>query len=141
VFEFGTPKTKSSYRTISIGDTLINILKSNIIRQKENKLKYGEFYTKNDFVCTQENGGLVSNDSLKYISRVVNNELGIKYNFHSLRHTHATILLEGGAVPKDIQERLGHSKIATTMDTYSHVTLKMKNDTVNILENIFATQK
>ncbi|MCB2294682.1 site-specific integrase [Clostridium algoriphilum] len=141
VFEFGTPKTKSSYRTISIGDTLINILKSNIIRQKENKLKYGEFYTKNDFVCTQANGGLVSNDSLKYISRVVNNELGIKYNFHSLRHTHATILLEGGAVPKDIQERLGHSKIATTMDTYSHVTLKMKNDTVNILENIFATQK
>ncbi|MBW9148807.1 tyrosine-type recombinase/integrase [Clostridium sp. CM028] len=104
-------------------------------------LYYGEFYTKNDFVCTQENGGLVSNNSLIYISRVVNYELGIKYNFHSLRHTHATILLEGGTVPKDIQERLGHSKIGTTMDTYSHVTLKMKNDTVNILENIFATQK
>jgi len=72
---------------------------------------------------------------------VVNYELGIRYNFHSLRHTHATILLEGGAVPKDIQERLGHSKIATTIDTYSHVTLKMKNDTVSILEDIIATQK
>ena len=56
-------------------------------------------------------------------------------------HTHAIIRLEGGSVPKDIQENLGHSKIATTMDTYYHVTLKMKNDTVNMLENIFATQK
>jgi integrase len=84
---------------------------------------------------------LPTTDSLKYLSRVVNYELGIKYNFHSLRHTHATILLEGGALPKDIQERLGHSKISTTMDTYSHVTTKMKNDSVNILENIIATQK
>lgn len=46
------------------------------------------------------------------------------------------MLLEAGANIKDIQERLGHSKLATTMDTYSHVTTKMKNDTVNILENI-----
>ncbi len=46
------------------------------------------------------------------------------------------MLLEAGANIKDIQERLGHSKLATTMDTYSHVTNKMKTDTVNILENI-----
>jgi len=46
------------------------------------------------------------------------------------------MLLEAGANIKDIQERLGHSKLATTMDTYSHVTNKMKKDTVNILENI-----
>jgi len=136
---FGTPKTKSSYRTITIGKTLVDILKANIIRQQENKLKYDEYYTKNDFVCTKENGELITTDSLKYLSRVVNYELGIKYNFHSLRHAHATILLEGGALPKDIQERLGHSKISTTMDTYSHVTSKMKNDTVSILENIIAT--
>jgi len=46
------------------------------------------------------------------------------------------MLLEGGANIKDIQERLGHSKLATTIDIYSHVTAKMKNNTVNILENI-----
>ena len=55
---------------------------------------------------------------------------------HSLRHTHATLLLENGANIKDIQKRLGHSKLATTMDTYSHVTDKMKNNTVNIFEKI-----
>ncbi len=70
------------------------------------------------------------------MSKVINYELGINFNFHSLRHTHATMLLEAGANIKDIQERLGHSKLATTMDTYSHVTNKMKKDTVNILENI-----
>ena len=46
------------------------------------------------------------------------------------------MLLEAGSNIKDIQERLGHSKLATTMDTYSHVTAEMKNNTVNILENI-----
>ncbi len=71
---------------------------------------------------------------MKYLSRVVNYELGINFNFHSLRHTHATMLLESGANLKDIQKRLGHSKLSTTLDTYSHVTNKMKNDTVNILE-------
>ena len=57
----------------------------------------------------------------------------------SLR-THATMLLEAGANIKDIQKRLGHSKISTTLDTYSHVTKKMENETVNILENIICHQ-
>lgn len=136
IFELGTPKTKSSNRTIVVGDTLINILKKHNLFQKENKLKYGEYYINSNFVCTKENGELITTDSLKYLSRVINYELGITFNFQSLRHTHATMLLEAGADIKDIQERLGHSKLATTMDTYSHVTNKMKNDTVNILENI-----
>ena len=53
-----------------------------------------------------------------------------------LRHTHTTLLLEKGANIKDIQKRLGHSKLSTTMDTYSHVTDKMKNATVDIFETI-----
>jgi integrase len=42
-----------------------------------------------------------------------------------LRHTHATLLLELGVHPKVVQERLGHSTIATTMNIYSHVTPTM----------------
>ncbi|HFM5418341.1 TPA: tyrosine-type recombinase/integrase, partial [Enterococcus faecium] len=56
--------------------------------------------------------------------------------FHSLRHTHATLLLENGAKMKEISERLGHSRISITMDTYSHVTDKMRNETVDIMENL-----
>ena len=40
---------------------------------------------------------------------------------HDLSHTHATLMLEAGVHPKIVQERLGHSTIATTIDTYSHV--------------------
>ena len=45
------------------------------------------------------------------------------------------MLLESGANIKDIQRRLGHSKLSTTMDTYSHVTKSMSVDSVNIFEN------
>lgn len=136
IFELSTPKTQSSFRTIAIGETLSNILKKHKIFQKENQLKYGEYYTQSNWICTKENGEHVTTDSIKYLSRVVNYELGINFNFHSLRHTHATMLLEAGANIKDIQQRLGHSKIATTLDTYSHVTEKMKLDTVNIFEKV-----
>lgn len=138
---FGTPKTKSSYRTILIGNTLVNILKHHKKYQIKNKLKYGKHYTLSNFVCTKENGELVTTNSLKYLSRVVNYELQIPFNFHSLRHTHATMLLESGANIKDIQKRLGHSKLATTMDTYSHVTKNLSKDSVAKFESIISSIK
>lgn len=136
IFEFGTPKTLSSNRVISIGNTLISILKKNKLYQSENKLRYGEYYKNSNFICTKENGENITTDSLKYLSRIVKYELNINFHFHSLRHTHATMLLEAGANFKDIQKRLGHSKLSTTMDTYSHVTQKMKDNTVDIFESL-----
>lgn len=41
--------------------------------------------------------------------------------FHDLRHTHATLMLKADIHPKVVQERLGHSSIALTLDVYSHV--------------------
>jgi integrase len=47
---------------------------------------------------------------------------GVKViRFHDARHTHATLLLKAGVHPKIVQERLGHSSISITLDTYSHV--------------------
>ncbi len=135
---FGTPKTQSSHRTIKIGTTLIGILKKHRKRQMEKRLEYGKYYTESNMVCTKENGETITTDSIKYLSRIVNYELMISFNFHSLRHTHATMLLESGANMKDIQVRLGHSTMSMTADTYSHVTDKMQNDTVNLLEKIIA---
>lgn len=133
-YEIETPKTKSSIRTISIGDTLVKALKSHKTWQIENRFKYYNFYNVSDFVCTKEDGSLVTKYTISYAVRVINKSLGISFSFHSLRHTHATILLENGANIKDIQVRLGHSNIKTTMDTYSHVTKKMSLDSVNIFE-------
>lgn len=136
IYELGTPKTSSSAADILIGDKLISILRDHKEWQNTNKVTYGPHYTVNNFVCTKENGKQVTTSTIKYLSRIVNYELGINFNFHSLRHTHATMLLEAGANFKDIQKRLRHSRLATTMDTYSHVTKKLSQSTVNIFENL-----
>ena len=48
--------------------------------------------------------------------------IGLKrIRFHDARHTHASLMLKQGIHPKVVQERLGHSTIAITLDTYSHV--------------------
>ncbi len=53
--------------------------------------------------------------------------------FHDLRHTTATLLLRNGAHPKIVQEILGHEKIGTTLDIYSHTVPTMQRDTLNQL--------
>lgn len=56
---------------------------------------------------------------------------GLPYmRFHDLRHSMATILLSAGVHPKVVQECLGHSTIAITMDTYSHMLPSMQQDAV-----------
>lgn len=154
VWCFGTPKTESSERIIEMGNILTKVLKKHKELQKKNILKYGIYYanktyiykergrtyTNKDLLSTKENGELISTESLKYLSRIVNYELGIKYSFHSFRHTHATMCLESGMDYKDIQVRLGHSKLATTMDTYSHVTKKMKQSTIANFEKHFSDE-
>ena len=162
---FGSTKTKSSVRTIKIGKTLIDALKQHKKWQMENRLKYGKHFTQqyeveemdgNEklrrvyslelsidagtakpiyMVCTKENGEMMTPDTFKYASRVIHYDLGIEFNFHSLRHTHATILIENGANIKDVQTRLGHANIETTLGTYTHATEKMAEQSVEIFEN------
>ena len=52
------------------------------------------------------------------------------FRFHDLRHTHASLMLKQNVNPKIIQERLGHSSITITMDTYGHLMPSMQKDAV-----------
>ena len=56
------------------------------------------------------------------------------FRFHDLRHTHATLLLKQGVHPKIVSERLGHSNIGITLDTYSHVLPGMQEDAVTAFD-------
>ncbi len=134
VYKLGSPKTKSSIRDIKLGPTIVKLLKAHKIHQKENKLHFGRHYHDSDYVCTKNNGVHITTGSLRYVNRVANHKLGITFSYHSLRHTHATLLIESGANMKHVQTRLGHSKLSTTMDTYSHVTNKMITDTIDLFE-------
>lgn len=162
---FGACKTSSSYRTIDIGDTLLNALKEYKAWQERNEEEYGDLYTKQylkdevtetnrkvkriipmqemDFeiplertfpVFIKENGEFRGTDVIKYASKVINFELGIHFNFHALRHTHATMLIEAGVPVKAVSDRLGHGNVRTTLETYVHVTDRQRNDAVDKFE-------
>ncbi len=161
---FQTPKTNTSNRTIKFGETLYKALKKAKLDKTKNRLKYGEHFTEYylkseidekgdtiqriisasralpvslpsaDLVCVRDDGSMISTDSFKYVSRIVNHNMHIPFNYHSLRHTHATMLIEAGAPLKDVQERLGHADIQTTMNKYVHNTDEMRLETVEIFE-------
>jgi len=59
-----------------------------------------------------------------------------KIRFHDLRHTCATLLLSQEVNPKIVQERLGHSDIAMTLNRYSHVTPTMQDKVAQILGDV-----
>jgi integrase len=59
---------------------------------------------------------------------------------HGLRHTHATMALQAGVPAKVVQERLGHSSVKITLDTYSHVLPNMQRDAAErVAELIFGS--
>lgn len=78
------------------------------------------------FVCVSESGKYNSERVTQHAARVIRKDIIDNFNFHSLRHTHATQLAERGVSMKYIQERLGHKNIELTINTYTHVTETMR---------------
>lgn len=145
IYTISDLKTDSSYRTIPISDTLVSKLRKHKQIQNLNKLKYGPLYKKNifngieyDLVYTWENGGfIIPSNFLQRLKRLMKRcNINKNIRWHDLRHTNATLLLEGGANMKTVQERLGHSLMQTTSDTYAHVTEKMNREATDIITNI-----
>jgi integrase len=56
--------------------------------------------------------------------------------FHDLRHTAASLMLQQGTHPKIVQERLGHSDISLTLNTYSHVIPTMQEEAAEKMDEI-----
>jgi integrase len=106
-------KTSGSRRAISLPPFLAELLAA---QRKSREV--------DEFVFTSRSGGLVrrSNFRSRYWKPALR-KAGLDENlrFHDLRHTCASLLIEQGAHPKEIQARLGHSSITTTLDRYGHL--------------------
>jgi integrase len=126
----GRTKTKSSIRSIPLTPMIYEHLLS---------LKDEIIDDENDYVVTLGVGEKIHCDYLSKKFTDTIRDLGIDKNFRfkDLRHQHASILLKLGIQTKIIQEKLGHSRIGTTMDIYSHLLPNMQDGASEIFENEF----
>ena len=76
----------------------------------------------NDLINVKEDGEMLTHNSIKFLARIIRDNLHITFKFHNLRHTYATILAESGINPRYVQEMLGHSKLEFTLKYYTHIT-------------------
>ncbi|MDE6442003.1 MAG: site-specific integrase [Clostridia bacterium] len=89
------------------------------------------------FVCVREDGSYITPRTMQHASMIIKKEIFKDFDFHSLRHTHATMLAEIGVDQKYIQTRLGHSNICTTFEVYEHTTEIMRNRGRSALNAMF----
>ena len=120
-------KTKNSYRTVSIGDDAIEVL-------KEQRKKVGREI---EYVFPSPNGGPISPDSvLNMLHRVLERAGLPKIRFHDLRHTFATLALRNGVDIKTVSGMLGHFSAGFTLDTYAHVTTAAQKEAANTMGGV-----
>jgi integrase len=126
---FKQPKTGKGMRSIALPGIAVQTLRRHKIAQAQERLRLGPAYEDNDLVCPRLDGGPWAPDSLStaFAGLIRRSDLP-RVRFHDLRHSHATQLLRHGIHPKVVSERLGHSKVGITLDTYSHVLPGMQEE-------------
>lgn len=132
-FKITPPKTKAAIRTIDIDEDITTMLKAFKVLQAKIKLgtrKGITDYHDGNFVFCRNNGyPYASRFIYERIIRLIKMTSITKIEGpHILRHTHITMLAEAGVDLKTIMDRVGHDDSKTTMDIYTHVTDKMKED-------------
>jgi integrase len=127
-YQLLTPKTKGSVRTIKIDEFLLSILKKHRLKQNEIKLKNRMIYQDNGFIFARDDGHPQLRKGIETRLKRLLKKSSIEKNItpHSFRHTHTSLLIEAGVGIKEIQQRLGHSDINTTMNIYAHMTSNME---------------
>lgn len=126
------PKTKHSNRIIQLDDITFAELNKWHKRQKEFLFSVGQRVKKPTEQLLFHNS---QNKVLyvEYLNHLLETALKTKLTPHSFRHTHASLLFEAGATIKEVQVRLGHSDINTTMNVYAHVTKVASKEAINKL--------
>lgn len=133
----GLPKTARSRRLIALAPDATELLHGIRGRQMQHQLEFGDVWQNTRYVFTQLDGTPVVPDRVTQdFARVVKREGFPHLTLHGLRHAHATLALTAGVNPKVVSERLGHSTIAVTMDTYSHVLPGMQEEAALAVERL-----
>jgi integrase len=96
--------------------------------QSEQIKAAGTAWTDQSLVFTDPLGGpLDEQDVRRHFAKLLEQAGVTRIKVKDLRHTHATLLIENDVHPKFVSQRLRHSRIGVTMDTYSHVMPPMRS--------------
>lgn len=125
-----TPKSKSSIRCISIDEETKLILKRWKAKQREIFFSVGTRVKKNQLCFTNDitNDYLYLNFTNDKLSKICKKHKFKEIKIHGFRHTHCSLLFESGFTIQEVQDRLGHSDLKTTMSIYAHVTEKQRDN-------------
>lgn len=132
-------KTKSSQRTISISEPLMEILLRYQEKQETAKKAWKKSYHDLGMIFAREDGYYIDPATFRDHFQKKLNEAGLgHYTIHALRHTFATRALEAGIPIKVVSQILGHASVQITMDTYSHVLPELQSQSMNRIAEYMA---
>lgn len=137
-YELLIPKTEQSIRTISIDKIVVDMLKDHKQKQEQIEKENAAFYKDEGFIFADNQGYPRLVRHIGYRMERILKKTTIKKDVtpHSFRHTHTSLLIEANVHIKEIQERLGHSDISTTMDIYAHMTKEIKKEASTKFSNL-----
>jgi integrase len=135
---FGTPKTAKSRRTVGLTGTAVETIERHRVAQEEERSRLGPLWHNTGLVFRSTTSTPVNRHNLMNRSfKPLLEKAGLPQStrFHDLRHTAASLLFSQGTHPKLVQEALGHSTIAVTLDVYSHMIPGMGDQVVRAMED------
>ena len=126
-----TPKTKASNRVISLDNETIQVLKMWQLEQRKQLLKVGiNAMDSKQLIFSNGKNSFIIVPTVRLAIKQIAKKAGIhSITTHGFRHTHATLLFASGLDIKQVQARLGHSNVQTTLNIYTHA-MKEKQDKI-----------
>ena len=116
-------KSPKSRRQVALSPNAMLLLRRHREQVEATRAVGGETLSANALVFSHPDGRPISPNTVSHAFTRIARDAGIEgARLHSLRHSHASLLLAQGVDLKDIQTRLGHSSIAITGDLYAHLT-------------------
>ncbi|MCL5744442.1 MAG: site-specific integrase [Acidobacteria bacterium] len=128
---------RSSRRTLNIPQVVLSELIQHRQRQEQERILAGSRWKDSEFVFTSGIGTPLEPRNVERAFSEIRLAAGLpRVRIHDLRHTAATLLLAQGVHPRVVMELLGHSQIAITMNTYSHVVPALRKDAADKMDAI-----
>jgi integrase len=133
------PKSAAGKRMIVLSSATVAVLQQHIYYQQDEKLFAKDNWQENDLIFPSILGTPLDPSNMWKAFKDTLKRAGLPdIRFHDLRHTAASLMLQQGIHPKIVQERLGHSDISLTLNTYSHVIPTMQEEAAEKMDEILA---